>query len=146
MSASTVDETNGPATWATSVADSDFAAAESALTASIPVAWKAYLQRERWLSKGWLVSGTFVTLLSPTDAQGLMSAWDEALEDHPGFYPIGTDGSRNLYCLDLRSPELGVLLTDISSGGWDDAESLTLSVEEFVAQIDKGTFRPSPTA
>ena len=142
MSASNVDETGEPASWGSSVPDSDFTAAESALTASIPVAWKTYLQREQWLSKGRLRSGTFVTLLSPTDAQGLMSAWDEALEAHPGFYPLGTDGSRNLYCLDLRSPELGVLLTDNSSGGWDEAESLNLSVEEFVAQIDNGTFRP----
>ena len=61
-----------------------------------------------------------------------MDAWGEALALHPGIFVLGGDGSRDLWCVDLRDPDSGVLLTDIASSGWDDAEPLGLSVEQFV--------------
>lgn len=146
MTPSAVDETRGAATWGGPVLEDEFLIVESALAAPLPLAWKDYLRRDRWLSRGWLRSGAFMTLLSPNEAQSLMSAWDEALDAHPGFYPLGTDGSRLLYCVDLTEPELGVMITDIAASGWDEAEIIDYTVEEFVASIDDGSFHPYPPA
>ena len=63
---------------------------------------------------------------------------------NPGIFFLGGDGSRDIWCTDLRKPEVGVLLTDIASSGWSDAEALGLTVPEFIADIDNGTFVPHP--
>lgn len=136
------DETRPAATWGEAVSGEEIAAIEGWLGAPLPDAWKTYLHRDRWLRNGWLKSGEFITLESPDEARSLMEAWNGALELHPGFYRLGTDGSRSIYCIDLRDITLGVIETDITAGGWNDAESLGISIEEFVGQIDDGTFSP----
>lgn len=137
-----VDETRQAAIWGETVPDGEIAAVEEWLAAPLPDAWKAYLQRDRWLRSGWLRSGEFLTLESPDEAWALMEAWNGALELHPGFYLLGTDGSRSIYCVDLRNISLGVMETDIAAGDWAEAERLGISVEEFVRHIDEGTFSP----
>lgn len=53
-------------------------------------------------------------------------------------------GSRSIYCIDLREAEPAVQLTDITGGGWHDAELLLDSVEQFVEAIRDGSFRAFP--
>lgn len=144
MTSAGVNEANGPATWGEPVPDSEIVDVQAWLGAPIPVAWKHYVQRKRWLRRGWLVSGTFVTLHSPYETRSSMLAWDEALEGHPGYYQLGTDGSRLLYCVDLRQIDLGVMITDIAAGDWDEADRTGLSLEQFIDRIDDGSFRPYP--
>lgn len=144
MTSANVNETNGPATWGEPVPDSEILDVQAWLGASIPVAWKRYLHRASWLRRGWLASGTFLTLNSPHEARASMLAWDEALDGHPGYYQLGTDGSRLLYCVDLRDIGLGVMITDIAAGGWDEADHPGISLEQFIARIDDGSFRPYP--
>jgi len=139
-----VDESIRPAEWGASVPAEVLDQVEQMLGASLPKAWRAYVRRDRWLRRGWLESGNYVQLYAPDEALALMTAWEEALELHPGFYPLGGDGSRDMYCLDLRDQDPMVQLTDIASSGWDDAEPLHLSVAQFVAAIDEGSFRPYP--
>lgn len=139
-----VDETIESATWGGSVPDSEIIAIETWLPAPIPSPWKEYLQRDQWLRRGWLRSGTFVTLEPPGEAQSLMQSWNEALELHPGFYWLGTDGSRLIFCVDLRNLDLGVMVTDIAAAGWDEADRLGISVPEFIRRLDDGTFEPFP--
>ncbi|MFJ9388450.1 hypothetical protein ACIRON_06510 [Nocardioides sp. NPDC101246] len=144
MTTAGIDETIEPASWGSPVAESEIAAVEAWLPAPIPSAWQDYMQRGRWLRRGWLRSGAFVTLEPPAEARSLMQAWDEALDLHPGFYWLGTDGSRLIFCVDLRDLELGVIVTDIAASGWDDADRLGIPIEEFIRRIDDGTFEPYP--
>ena len=113
---------------------------EAWLGAPLPEAWVSFLRRDRRLARGWLASGDYIWLESPAEARELAEIGDEDGERFPGRYRLGTDGSRDIYSVDLRHPELGVLLTDIVSEGWNDAEPLGLSVEEFIGRIDDGTF------
>lgn len=142
MSAAGVDESAGAAEWGEAVDDREIADVEEWLGAPLPGAWRAYVQRERWFRRGWLRSGAYLILESPRDARSMMEAWDESLDLHPGFYQLGTDGSRLIYCVDLRDPDAGVLVTDIVAEGWEDADRLGLTVEEFVGRLDDGTLEP----
>jgi hypothetical protein len=47
-----------------------------------------------------------------------------------------------MYGVNLDEPDLGVVSVDLASSGWDDVEPLDISVEQFVARIDDGTFDP----
>ena len=139
-----VDERNQPARWGERVDDDVVAAAERRLGHPLPGAWRAYLQGSRWLREGWLESGEFVQLFDPGEVLDQLDAWGEATSRHPGVYFLGGDGSRNLYCVDLRDPEPAVQLTDIASGGWQDMEPLLDSVEAFVEAIRTGSFSAYP--
>ena len=139
-----VDESIQRAEWGEPVSDNDFARVESRLPSTIPTAWREYLQSERWLRAGWLESGDYVQLFDPVEALGLLEAWGEAVSLHPGIFFLGGDGSRNLYCIDLRDREPAVQLTDIASSGWHDAEPLLTSVQEFVQAVRTGEFRAYP--
>jgi hypothetical protein len=110
----------------------------------LPGSWREYLQGERRLREGWLESGDYVQVFDPSEALDRLDAWGEATQHHPGIYFLGGDGSRDLYCIDLRDPESAVQLTDIASGGWHDVEPLLPSVETFVEAIRDGSFRAYP--
>ncbi|OIJ26227.1 hypothetical protein [Nocardioides luteus] len=142
MTPAGIDETIEPAIWGDPVPDDEIASVETWLSAPIPSPWRDYLRRDRWLRRGWLRSGAYVTLEPPREARSLMESWADALDRHPGFYWLGTDGSRLIFCVDLRDPDLGVMVTDIAAAGWDEADPLGLSVGEFVQRIDEGTFEP----
>lgn len=137
-----VDESLQPAQWGSAVPDHEIATVQTALRSALPAAWRVYVQRERWLRKGWLESGAFVMLYDPVAALELMDAWDLALERHPGFYVLGGDGSRDMYCVDLRVADPPVLLTDVTSEGWASCEPLLPTVEAFVRSLDDGSFDP----
>lgn len=100
------------------------------------------MQRERWLEEGWLESGAFIQLWEPSRALDLMLAWSPSVDLHPGLFVLGGDGSREMYCINLEDPCQEVVAVDLVSSGWNDAEPLSLSVEQFVASIDLGTFDP----
>ncbi|MFI5624124.1 hypothetical protein ACIA03_11730 [Nocardioides sp. NPDC051685] len=146
MTSAGIDETIEPAIWGSPIPDSEIVTVETWLSAPIPSAWKGYLQRDQWLRHGWLRSGAFVTLEPPREAQSLMESWAEALDRHPGFYWLGTDGSRLILCVDLRDLDRGVVVTDIAAAGWHEADLLDISVEEFIRRIDEGTFEPYPAS
>ena len=50
------------------VPDDEFAQAEADLGCQFPDAWREYLQGQSWLSKGWLASGCYLTLLAPRES------------------------------------------------------------------------------
>lgn len=137
-----VDESNSPARWGASVSDATIEAVESALGRELPSAWCRFLQRERWLEEGWLESGAFVQLYEPSWAMGMMEAWSPAIDLHPGLFLLGGDGSREMYGVNLDRVEQGVMSVDLASSGWDDVEPLDMSLEQFIASIDDGTFDP----
>jgi hypothetical protein len=139
-----VDESIQPAEWGTAVPAEVLDHVEQTLGVRIPDAWRGYVRRDRWLRRGWLESGNYVQLNALDEALAIMTAWGEALGLHPGFYLLGGDGSRDMYCLDLRDRDPMVQLTDIASSGWHDAEPIHLSVAQFVAAIDDGSFQPYP--
>ena len=137
-----VDESLEPATWAVATPPEEIIEAERRLGMPLPAEWRRYLQRERRLESGWLESGVFVYLHGPAKALEIMDAWQPARSAHPGFFLLGDDGSRDMFCVDLRNLDLGVLLTDIVSSGWRDAQPLDLSIESFIQAVDDGTFDP----
>lgn len=136
-----VSESIEPARWGEPVSDRAIATTEGHLHAQLPPAWRAYLQSQRWLRRGWLESGDYIHLYDPEESLEIMDAWGDSTALHPGIYFLGGDGSRSIYCVDLRDAEPAVQLTDIVGGGWMDAEPLLDSVEQFVAAISDGTFR-----
>jgi cell wall assembly regulator SMI1 len=104
-----VDESIQPAEWDTPVPAEVLDQVEQMLGVRLPEAWRAYVRRDRWLRRGWLESGDYVQLHAPDEALALMAAWGAALELHPGFYPLGGDGSRDMYCVDPRPRPAGAV-------------------------------------
>ncbi|NHA69912.1 SMI1/KNR4 family protein [Phycicoccus flavus] len=139
-----VDERIEPAVWGEPVDDDDLAEVEDSLKARIPPPWRAYLQDRRWLRHGWLESGDFLQCFDPRQALERLEAWEESADLHPGIYLLGGDGSRNLYCVDLRQENPAVGLTDMVSSGWHDVETLVANVESFVEAIRDGSFQAYP--
>ena len=135
-----VDDSISPARWGASVSDATIEAVAGALGRELPSAWCRFLQRERWLEEGWLESGAFVQLYEPSRAMGMMEAWSPAIDLHPGLFLLGGDGSREMYGVNLDRVEQGVMSVDLVSSGWVDVEPLDMSLEQFIASIDDGTF------
>ncbi|OFE14184.1 hypothetical protein BA895_11195 [Humibacillus sp. DSM 29435] len=132
------------ARWGEAVSDEEIAAAEQQLGLRLPPDWRDFLQGGPWLREGWLASGQFLQCYGPTEASELIAAWDPGAARHPGIYLLGGDGSRDLYCVDLRDAKPAVQLTDITSSGWHDAEPLLPSVSQFVDAIRDGSLRAYP--
>ncbi|GAB3939542.1 hypothetical protein GCM10027614_21970 [Micromonospora vulcania] len=122
------------------VSDQEFTEAGEALGRPLPAAWRSYLQGEAWLRRGWMTSGSYVWLNTPSEMLDVQDAWGEATDDHPGIAIIGGNGSREQLVLDLRCDPAPVLLVDISSAGWDSAFRQADTVDEFVQRIEAGTF------
>lgn len=140
-----VDESTSAARWGIRVPDAQIEAVQSALGRELPSAWCEFLQRERWLEEGWLDSGAFVQVYEPSKAIDMMEAWRPAIDLHPGLFLLGGDGSREMYGVNLNLAGQGVLSVDLASSGWDDVEPLGMSLEQFIASIDDGTFDPLAT-
>lgn len=140
-----VDESTSAARWGARVPDAQIEAVQSALGRELPSAWCRFMQRERRLEEGWLESGAFVQVYEPTKAMDMMEAWSPAIDLHPGLFLLGGDGSREMYGVNLNRVGEGVLSVDLASSGWDDVEPLGMSVEQFIASIDDGTFDPLAT-
>lgn len=138
-----VDESLEPARWGEPVSDDVITAAEGQLRSRLPPAWRTYVQSRRWLRRGWLDSGDYVHLYDPEESLELLEAWGNSTQLHPGIYFLGGDGSRSIYCIDLREAEPAVQLTDMVGGGWHDAEVMLDSVEQFSAARTRDT--PSST-
>lgn len=130
--------------WGEPVSDAEFVEVTTRLGTPPPAAWLEYLRRDRWLRSGWLSTGHYIALEAPIEAWNRMLEWEDSLAAHPGMFRLGSDGSRNIYCVDLRNPDGGVLVTDITASGWEDADRTGLSVEEFVQAVEDGSFDPYP--
>ena len=63
-----VDESVEPARWETAVPDEVLAEVEQRCGHELPPAWKAFVQRDRWVHRAWLPSGTYVWLDPPAAA------------------------------------------------------------------------------
>jgi hypothetical protein len=121
------------------VPDDEFAQVEASLGCSFPGAWREYLQGRSWLSKGWLESGCYLTLLAPRESYEMADAWQPAAQSFPGLVILGTDGSREMLAVDSRGPHATVVLIDITAEGWADAVP-QVPVEQFIGQVEGGTF------
>lgn len=121
------------------VADEEFAQAASRLGCQFPAAWREYLQGQSWLSRGWLQSGCYLTLLAPGESADQVDAWQPAAQSLPGLVILGTDGSREMLAVDNRDRLSTVVLIDIAAGSWEDAVP-QMPIRQFIAQIEASTF------
>ena len=121
------------------VPDEEFERAEAAHGRQFPGAWREYLQGRAWLSRGWMETGSYLTLLTPEESRELVEAWDVTAQLHPGVMLLGTDGGREMLVVDSRDPLSPVTLVDITSDGWANALP-QMPVEQFITQVEAGTF------
>jgi hypothetical protein len=122
------------------VADQEFAAAASELGRELPAAWRAYLQGGSWLSRGYLPSGCFVTLVPPAEAAGMAAAMDPDADRFPGLLVLGSNGAREVIAVDARLDPAPVVLVDVTADGWEDGLEQAASIAEFTRQVEAGTF------
>ena len=123
-----------------SVPDEEFARAATGLGREFPDAWRAYLQGQSWLSRGWLASGCYLTLLAPEESLDWQDGWEPAARLHPGILLIGSDGSNELIAVDTRDPLMPVVHLGTASGGWAHTTPQGYGIAEFIAQVEAGTF------
>ena len=121
------------------VPDDEFDRAEAALGLQFPGAWREYLQGQAWLSRGWMETGSYLTLLTPDQSLEMAEAWEPAARLHPGVMILGTNGSREMLVADSRDPRAPLVLVDITSDGWANALP-QMPVEQFISEVDAGTF------
>jgi hypothetical protein len=122
------------------VPDEEFERAEAALGRHFPGAWREYLQGQAWLSRGWMETGSYLTLLTPDESLEIVEAWELAARLHPGVMILGTDGSREMLAVDSRDPLAPVTLVDITSDGWASALP-QMPVEQLITEVEAGTFK-----
>jgi hypothetical protein len=99
------------------VDDQEFTDAHRELGHPLPAAWRAYLQGASWLRRGWLTSGTYVWLYTPSEMLELLDASGPTTDAHPGMAIIGGDGGREQLVVDLRSDPAPVFLIDVAGSG-----------------------------
>ncbi len=121
------------------VPDEEFDRAEAALGRVFPGAWREYLQGQSWLSRGWMETGSHLTMLTPDESLEIVEAWELAAQLHPGVMILGTDGSREMLVVDSRDPLAPVALVDITSDGWANALP-QMPIEQFITEVEAGTF------
>jgi hypothetical protein len=121
------------------VPDEEFDRAEAALGVQFPRSWREYLQGQSWLSRGWMETGSYLTLLTPGESLEIVEAWELAAQLHPGVMILGTDDSREMLAVDSRDPLAPVVLVDITSDGWANALP-QMPVEQFITEVEAGTF------
>jgi hypothetical protein len=121
------------------VPEEEFDQAAAALGCRFPDAWRQYLQDQSWLSRGWLASGRYLTLLAPRESAEQGDAWQPAAQSFPGLVIVGTDGSREMLAVDGRDHLSTVVLIDVTAEGWDDAVP-QMPIAQFIAQVEAGTF------
>jgi hypothetical protein len=127
------------ARYAAPVTDADFTTAENRLGARFPAPWRAYLQGRSWLTRGWLPSGCYLSLLTPQESASAAGAWEPSAAAFPGLLLLGSDGAREWLTVDARDPDAPVTLLDITAESWADAIE-QLPAGEFTAQVEAGTF------
>lgn len=121
------------------IPDEDFVQAAADLGCQFPGAWREYLQRQSWFSRGWLESGCYLTLLAPRESFERRDAWQPAARLFPGLVILGTDGSSEMLAVDGRDRVAPVMLISNTTQGWADAVP-QMSIGQFIAQIEAGIF------
>ena len=100
--------------------------------------WRAYLQGESWLCRGWVSDNTYVQLYHPRRDRRAESV--EWADTHPGIAILGDDGGRERLAVDLRLDDPPVVPVDVTNVGWADAIEQAESVTAFVGAIEGGSF------
>lgn len=121
------------------IPDDEFTQAEANLGCRFPDAWRQYLQGQSWLSKGWLESGCYLTILAPQESYEWGDAWQPAAQSFPGLVILGTDGSSEMLAVDGRDRLAPVVAIGNTTQGWADAVP-QMPVEQFIGQVEAGTF------
>lgn len=114
--------------------------AEQALGLRFPVAWRSYITRSVWFRRGWMATGAYVWLYTPSETVDHVRAWIGGRRDRTGMLVIGGDGASEVLTVDARLVDSSVTLTPNVSVGWIDSIEQAPSLEQFLAAIDTGTF------
>lgn len=122
------------------VGDLEIRAAETAMGLKFPIAWRKHVQSTAWFRRGWMRTGAYVWLYTPSETAECVCSWGEAAGGRVGMIVIGGDGGGEMLTLDTRAPVSAVTLTPSISIGWQDSVEQAPSVETFVSAIDDGTF------
>lgn len=101
--------------------------------------WRAYLRQPSWFSRGWMKSGAYVVLYTPSETAELVALWAE-FADRRGMLPIGNDGAGENLTIDARETRTAVTLTPGVSTGWEDSVVQHGSIAEFITAIEARTF------
>jgi hypothetical protein len=120
------------------IPDEEFDQAEAGLGCQFPSAWREYLQGQSWLSRGFLESGCYLTLLAPRESFEWCEAWQPAAQV-PGLVILGTDGGGEMLAVDGRDRSAPLVLIPMITQGWADALP-QMPVEQFIGQVEAGTF------
>ena len=122
------------------VSDPQIHAAEMAMGLRFPIGWYKYVQSAAWFRRGWMRTGAYVWLYTPSETAECVCAWGEAAANRIGMIVIGGDGAGEMLTLDARAPISAVTLTPNVSIGWRDSVEQAPSIEMFVHAIEDGTF------
>ncbi|HVE42966.1 MAG TPA: SMI1/KNR4 family protein [Planctomycetota bacterium] len=120
--------------------DAEFEAAERALGIALPGAWRRHLQKASWLRRGWLSETCYLHLHRPSESLSRAQARQPFAASHPGILFIGDDGAGEHLAVDLREARPRVMAVPNVSSGWTDAIEQTASLDDFLAQVDAGSF------
>ncbi len=122
------------------VSELEIRKAESAMGRRFPAPWRDYVQTAAWFRRGWMRTGAYVWLYTPSETVEAVRAWAEIADDRPGMIVIGGDGAGEMLTLDARDPASPITMTPHISSGWEDSIEQTESIEAFVAAIENGSF------
>jgi hypothetical protein len=130
----TETEYNGP------IAELEIRNAEAALKLTLPKAWREFIQSHAWFRRGWMKTGAYVWLYTPSESVEYWRAWGAPAAERPGMIIIGGDGGGELITIDARTPDSPVTLTPNVSVGWEDSIEQAASIADFIAAINDGSF------
>jgi hypothetical protein len=122
------------------IEDLEIRNAEAVLKLTFPNAWREFIQSHAWFRRGWMKTGAYVWLYSPSESVECWRAWGAPAAERPGMIIIGGDSGGELITIDARRPDSPVTLTPNVSVGWKDSIAQAVSIVEFIAQVKDGSF------
>jgi hypothetical protein len=114
--------------------------AEHSLGHALPQSWRNYLERPSWLRRGWLSDDCYLSLHRPSESVSIADAWQPSTSLHPGIFIIGDDGASEHLAVDIRATNPCVMAVNNVSAGWSDAVEQAQSLEQFLSQVEDGSF------
>lgn len=122
------------------ITDLEIRNAEAALKLTFPNAWREFIQRDAWFRRGWMKTGAYVSLYTPSESVEYWRAWGASAAERPGMIIIGGDGAAELLTVDARQSDPPVTLTPNVSAGWEGSIEQAASISAFIAAISDGSF------
>ena len=113
----------------------DIEAAERRLGVRFPADYRSFLQEQNGL-KGWF--GEVYLELFPVSGVVDSTEVHDHQASHPGLVLIGGDGAGEAVGYDFRKPDAPVVLVNLVSAGWHEANIQAPSFTEFMAQRERG--------